>query len=168
MLLVREGTARCSHLLIGLGRGHHCSTKNHDSDSDVRKALEATEGVFTGFWALTIDVGKLTVDRELYIEAMLERIPKGQCTPLRNPANLDLKPEAAQIGDVEVDQKICRSLVGSDSYLVEHTRPDVMFTLNLHIADSKLHLPIRTGYAENGSYVIFKVQMCGTHLHKKG
>ena len=54
-----------------------------------------------------------------------------QCKPSRTPADLNLKFQAAQKGDEEVNQRIYRSLVGSVLYLAKQTRPDIMSTVNI-------------------------------------
>ena len=74
---------------------------------------------------------KVTVDQERYIETMLERFQMDQCKPSRTPADLNLKLQAAQKGDEEVDQRIYRSLVASLLYFAKQTRPDIMFTVNI-------------------------------------
>ena len=61
---------------------------------------------------------------------MLERFQMDQCKPSRTPADLNLKPQTAQNGDEEFDQRIYRSLVGLILYLAKQTRPD-MFTVNI-------------------------------------
>ena len=62
---------------------------------------------------------------------MLERFQMDQCKPSRTLADLNLKLQAAQNGDEEVDQRIYRSLVGSLLYLAKQTRPDIMFTVDI-------------------------------------
>ena len=106
--------------------------------SDVKKALEATfhmedRGRLHWFLGLRIrrEEGNVTVDQERYIETMLERFQMDQWKPSRTPADLNLKPQTAQNGDEEVDQRIYRSLVGSLLYLAKQTRPDIMFTVNI-------------------------------------
>ena len=69
--------------------------------------------------------------RERYIETMLERFQMNQCKPSRTPADLNLKLQAAQNGDEEVDQRIYRSLVGSLLCLAKQMKPDIMFTVNI-------------------------------------
>ena len=61
---------------------------------------------------------------------MLERFQMDQCKPSRTPADLNLKLQASENGDKEVDQRIYRSLVGSLLYLAKQTRPD-MFIVNI-------------------------------------
>ena len=75
--------------------------------------------------------GKVTVDKERYIETRLERFQMDQSKHSRTPVNLNLKFQTAQNRDEEVDQKIYRSLVGSLLYLAKQTRPDFMFTVNI-------------------------------------
>ena len=106
--------------------------------SDVKKALEATfhmedRGRLHRFLGLRIrqEEEKVTVDRERYIELILERFQMDQCKPSRTPADLNLKLKTAQNGGEEVDQRIYRSLVGSLLYLAKQTRPDIMFTVNI-------------------------------------
>ena len=106
--------------------------------SDVKRALEATfhledRGRLHWFLGLRIrqEEDKVTVDHERYIETMLERFQMDQCKPSRTPADLHLKLQTAQNGEKEVDQRICRSLVGSLLYLAKQTRPDIMFTVNI-------------------------------------
>ena len=53
-----------------------------------------------------------------------------QGKPSRTPVDLNLKLQTAQNGDEEVDQRICRNLVGSLLYLVKQTMPDIKFTVN--------------------------------------
>ena len=81
--------------------------------SDVKKALEATfhmedRGRLRWFLGLRIrqEEGKVTVDRERYIETMLERSQMDQCKPSRTPAYLNLKLQTAQNGGEEEDQRI--------------------------------------------------------------
>ena len=106
--------------------------------SDIKKALEATfhmedRGRLHWFLGLRIrqEEGKVTVDQDRYIETMLERFQMDQCKPSRTPADLNLKLQAAQNEDEEVDQRIYRSLVGSLLYLAKQTRPDIMLTVNI-------------------------------------
>ena len=106
--------------------------------SDVKNALEATlhmedRGRLHWFLGLRIrrEESKVTVDQELYIETMLEQFQIDHWKPSRNAADLNLKPQTAQYGDEEVDQRTYRSLVGSLLYLAKQTRPDIMFTVNI-------------------------------------
>ena len=106
--------------------------------SDVEKALDATfhmkdRGRLHGFLGLRIrrEEGEVTVDQERYIETMLERFQMDQCKPSRTPTDLNLRFQTAQNGDEEVDQGIYRILVKSLLYLTKHTKPDIMFTVNI-------------------------------------
>ena len=106
--------------------------------SDVKKALESAfhmedRGRLHWFLGLRIrrKKGKVTIDQERYIETMLERFQMDQCKPSRTAADLNLKLQAAQNGDKEVDQRVYRSLVGSLLYLAKQTRQDIMFTVNI-------------------------------------
>ena len=114
------------------------ASRNMTVISDVKKALEATfhmedRGTLHWFLGLRIrrEEGKVTVVHKRYTEKMLERFQMDQCKPLRTPADLNLKLQAAQNGDEEVDQRISRSLVKSLLYLAKQTRPDIMFTVNI-------------------------------------
>ena len=106
--------------------------------SDVKKALKATfhmedRGRLHCFLGVRIrrEEDKVIVDYECYIETMLEQFQMDQCKPSRTPADLNLKFQAAQNGDEEIDQGIYRSLVGSLLYLAKQTRPDIMFRVNI-------------------------------------
>ena len=60
------------------------------------------------FLGLTIrqEEGKVTVDQERYVETTREWFQMDQCKPSRTPADLNLKLQAAQNEDEEVDQRI--------------------------------------------------------------
>ena len=75
--------------------------------------------------------GKVTVDQERYIEAMLELLQMDQGKTSRNPPDLNLEFPTSQNTDEEVDQMIYRSMLGTLLYLAKQTRPDIMFTVTI-------------------------------------
>ena len=75
--------------------------------------------------------GKVTVNQERYIEAMIEWFHMDQCKPSITPADFNLKLQTTQNGDKEVGQRIYRSLVGSLLYLAKQTSPDIILTVNI-------------------------------------
>ena len=106
--------------------------------SDVNEAVEATfhieyRGRLNWFLGLRIrrEEGKVTVEEESYIEAMLERFQMDHCQPARTQAYLNLNFQTAQNGDDEADYRSYRSEAGSLLYVAKQTRPDVMFTVNI-------------------------------------
>ena len=106
--------------------------------SDAKRSLEAifhmeNKGTLHCFLGLRIrrEEGKVTVDQESYLETMLERFQMDQGKPSRTPADLNSTLQTAKNRDEEVEQSICRSLVGSLLYLAKQTGPDIMFTVNI-------------------------------------
>ena len=75
--------------------------------------------------------GKVTVDQERYIEALLELLQMDQGKTSSNSADLNLEFPTAQNADGEVDQMIYRSMLGTLLYLAKQTRPDIMFTVTI-------------------------------------
>ena len=136
-LFARSETEGQPFILVGVG-DIIVASRSITVISDVKKALETIfhmedRGRLHWFLGLRIrrEEGKVTVDQERYIKAMLEWFQTDQSKPSRTPADLNLKFQTAQNGDEEVDQRIYRSLVGSLLYLAKQTNPDIMFTVNI-------------------------------------
>ena len=103
--------------------GHFEKTHGGKFKIDDRKKLE---------WFLGMqENGKVTFDREKYIESVIENFGIQYSNPSRTPAENNLKLVGATESETLVDERLYRSLVGSLLYIAKQTRPDIVWIVNV-------------------------------------
>ena len=77
------------------------------------------------------DSEKIILDQQTYIENVLEKFGMQDSNPSKTPAENNLKLLKAAEVEQLVDETVYRSLVGSLLYIAKHTRPNIVWIVNV-------------------------------------